>query len=145
MAWGIWAIISVVLFIIEVLTVDFTFIMIAGGALAATGVSAAGGNLVVQIITFAVVTTLLLFFVRPWVRDHVNNSSTGESNVYALAGRVATTLTPVDKFTGRVKIGGEVWSAKTVQGEIAADHKVIVLSVEGAQLVVAPKTEENFV
>lgn len=139
MAWGIWAIIAAVLFIVEMLTVDFTFIMIAGGALAATAVSAVGGNLVLQIAAFAVVTTLLLFFVRPWAREHINNSAAGESNIYALTGRIATTLTPVDAFNGRVKVGGDVWSARSAEGEIGSGQNVIIQSVDGAQLVVSPQ------
>lgn len=61
MAWGIWAIIAAVLFILEVITVDFTFLMVAGGALAATGVAMATDNLAIQIVTFAAVAIILLF------------------------------------------------------------------------------------
>ncbi|MFY9262037.1 MAG: NfeD family protein [Actinomycetaceae bacterium] len=143
MEWGIWAIITVVLAILEVVTVDFTFIMIAGGALAATGVSALGGGMIWQIITFAIVTILLLFFIRPLVRRHLHDSSTGESNVYAMAGREAITLTAVDRNSGRVKVGGEVWSAKTFGATIPADEKVIIQAVEGAQVVIVPKPAHN--
>ncbi|QJC21829.1 NfeD family protein [Arcanobacterium buesumense] len=136
MAWGIWAIISAVLLILELLTVDFTFTMVAGGALAAGGVSAIGGNLVVQVVTFAIVSSLLLFLVRPWARQHINNSSKGESNVYALAGQEGIALMRIDENSGQAKIGGDIWSAKTVESPIAAEEKVVVTAVEGAQVVV---------
>ncbi|WP_124054766.1 NfeD family protein [Arcanobacterium ihumii] len=139
MSWGIWAIIAIVLLILETLTVDFLFMMLAGGALASVFTSLATDSLTVQVIVFAVVSVLLLAFIRPWARKHVNDSSTGTSNVYALAGKDATTLTPVNRTSGRVKIGGEVWSAKTSGDEIAQDTDVVVQTIQGVTLVVAPK------
>ncbi|SDU80803.1 NfeD family protein [Arcanobacterium phocae] len=138
MAWGIWAIISAVLLILEMLTVDFTFTMVAGGALAAAAVSAIGGNLVFQVITFVIVSAVLLFLVRPWARRHVNNSSAVESNVYAMSGQEAVSLTRIDRASGQIKINGEVWSAKTGSDPIEAGVNVVVTSVEGAQAIVVP-------
>ncbi|WP_216381015.1 NfeD family protein [Arcanobacterium phocae] len=138
MAWGIWAIISAVLLILEMLTVDFTFTMVAGGALAAAGVSAIGGNLVFQVVTFAIVSAVLLFLVRPWARRHINNSSAGESNVYAMSGQEAVSLTRIDRSSGQIKINGETWSAKTGSDPIEAGVNVVVTTVEGAQAIVVP-------
>lgn len=136
MSWGIWAIIAIVLAIAETLTVDFTFLMLAGGAFAAAGVAGLTDSLAIQIITFAVVATLLLFFVRPWARKHVNDSSTGESNVYAMVGQAGRTLSAVDRTAGRVKINGEVWSAQTHGETIPSDTPVRVVEVHGANAVV---------
>lgn len=143
MAWGIWAIIAAVLFILEVITVDFTFLMVAGGALAATGIALVTQNLAIQIITFAIVATILLFFVRPLVRKRINNSSASDSNIYALIGKSAIALTPVDHLSGRVKLDGEVWSAKTLGSAIATDTTVVVRAVNGAQLVVDPLLDQQ--
>lgn len=138
MAWGIWASIFVVLLILEMLTVDFTFTMVAGGALVATLSSALGAGLVVQVIAFAVVSTVLLILVRPWVRRHINNSSNNESNVYALTGQNATALTRVDATSGQVKIGGDTWSAVSSHEPIEAGTTVVITAVQGAQVVVVP-------
>ncbi|QRV01425.1 NfeD family protein [Arcanobacterium phocisimile] len=138
MAWGIWAIILVVLLILEMLTVDFTFTMVAGGALVAAISSALGANLVVQVIAFVIVSALLLVVVRPWMRKHINNSSHGESNVYALTGQYATAITALDESSGQVKIGGDTWSAVSVAGPIKAGEKVVITAVQGAHVVVAP-------
>lgn len=139
MSWGIWAIVTVVLLILEMITVDFTFLMISGGALAATVVSAISGNLPVQIIIFAIVTVLLLFFIRPWARKHINNTSQGESNVYALNGKTATALSDITSAAGQVKVGGEVWSAKTIGEKIDDGTVVVITGIEGAQVIVEPK------
>ncbi|WP_406711629.1 hypothetical protein QEV67_08025 [Trueperella pyogenes] len=72
MAWGIWAIITVVLLIAETLTVDFLFMMFAAGTLAATLTSVlAPDALVVQIVVFGMISLLGIAFVRPWARRHV--------------------------------------------------------------------------
>ncbi|VEI12354.1 NfeD family protein [Trueperella bialowiezensis] len=137
MAWGIWAIITLVLLIAETLTVDFLFMMFAGGTLVAAITSAiAPDALVLQIVLFAVVSVLGIAFIRPWARRHVNDSSKGESNVYAMRGQVAHALTDIDVKAGRVKIGGEVWSAKTYGPPIAEGTAVVVVGVEGARAVV---------
>lgn len=139
MAWGIWAIITLVLLIAETLTVDFLFMMFATGTLAATIVSViAPDALVMQIVIFGVVSVLGIGFIRPWARKHVNDSSKGESNVYAMAGQIGHALTDIDTKAGRVKIGGDVWSAKTYGPAIAEGATVVVKNVEGARAIVQP-------
>ncbi|MDP9805545.1 membrane protein implicated in regulation of membrane protease activity [Trueperella bonasi] len=139
MAWGIWAIITLVLLIAETLTVDFLFMMFAGGTIGAAITSAiAPDNLFLQIIVFSVISLLGVAFIRPWARRHVNDSSKGESNVYAMAGQVGHALTDIDTKAGRVKIGGDVWSAKTYGPAIAEGTTVVVQHVEGARAVVQP-------
>lgn len=143
MAWGIWAIVGVVLLILETLTVDFTFLMIAAGAFAAAGVSAlAPESLLLQVLAGTAVTILLLLFVRPYVKRHINDRPTGASNVDALKGQLAHALTTVDVTGGRVKIGGDVWTAKSYGSPIPADTDVVVTGIEGAAVVVKP-TDHN--
>jgi len=139
MAWGIWAIITLVLLIAETLTIDFLFMMFAAGTFAAT-ISAvfAPDALVLQIIIFSIVSVLGIGFVRPWARKHVNDSSKGESNVYAMTGQIGHALTDIDTKAGRVKIGGDVWSAKTYGPAIAEGTTVVVQNVEGARTIVQP-------
>lgn len=143
MAWGIWAIIALVLLILETLTVDFLFMMLSVGALAAAGVAIFSESLVVQITVFSVVSLLALFFVRPWVRNKINSSKVLSSNIDAIVGKQGVTLLEVTQNSGRVKVQGEVWSAKSVQGAIPADLEIIVTKVSGAHLVVEPINVEN--
>lgn len=137
MAWGIWAIITVVALIAETITVDFLFMMFAAGTLAATIVSVLSEDaLVLQIVVFGIVSVLGIAFVRPWARRHINDSSRGESNVYALAGQTAHALSEVSFKGGRVKVGGDVWSAKTYGPAIAEGSTVVIRSIEGARVIV---------
>lgn len=135
--WGIWAIIALVLLIVEMFTVDFTFLMLAGGAFAAMLTAIFTDSWAVQLVVFAVVSVVLLGFVRPWVRRHVNSAPTKKSNVYAYVGKTARTLTDVTETAGRAKVGGEVWSAKTEDGSIPQGTEAAVIGVDGAHLLLA--------
>lgn len=66
----IWALIAVVLVIIEALVVDFTFLMIAAGALAGVVTALATDALAPQIVVAAIVAVLGLIFVRPYFRNY---------------------------------------------------------------------------
>lgn len=144
MAWGIWAIIGLLLLVIETLTVDFTFVMLAGGAFAAAIGASITDNLAIQVVIFAVVAAALLLLVRPWLRRRSAQSSPdSQNNVYAMEGKIGVTISTVDSSGGRVKVNGEVWSAKAYGPAIAPDTRIVVQTVEGAAVVVAPITISN--
>ena len=68
MAWLWWIGAALVLGVIETLTVDLTFLMFAGGAVGGAIAAALGASFLVQVIVFAVVSTLLLAAVHPWAK-----------------------------------------------------------------------------
>ena len=68
--WLAWLGIALILLAVEVATVDFVFLMVAGGALAAAVASALGASLPVQVVVAVVVAGLLLLLVRPLVKRH---------------------------------------------------------------------------
>lgn len=113
MEWLWWVGAALVLGVIETLTVDLTFLMFAGGALGAAAAAAVGAPFWAQVVVFAVVSTLLLVAVRPWAKRHLE-ATTPEmrTNAEALVGREATALTAVDLRGGRIRLGGEEWSAR---------------------------------
>lgn len=142
MTWGIWAIIALVLLILETLTVDFLFMMLSFGALAAAGAAVFSSSLVVQIVVFSVVSLLALFFIRPWARKRINNTKVLSSNIDAMIGKQGITLLEVTQNSGRVKVQGEVWSAKSEVGVIPEGITVTVTEVAGVHLVVEPISSE---
>lgn len=136
MGWEIWAIIAVGCIIVECATVDFTFLMLSGGAFAGAVTSAANGTLTIQVAVFSVVAILLLLIVRPWIKEHFNARESTTGSVQAQIGKPAQTLTSVDATSGRVKIGGDEWSARTNGEQIAEGTDVVVLDIDGVQAVV---------
>ena len=144
MEWLFWIGGALLLVVIETVTADLTFLMIAGGALGGGLTSFLDGPLWAQVVVFACVSTLLLFAVRPWAKRRLAATTPQmKTNVDALIGRSATTITAVDDGGGRVRLGGEEWSARlapVVQGttRLEAGASVIVTEIDGAVAVVAP-------
>ncbi len=138
--WIIWLALFLLLLVVEVLVVDLLWLMFAGGALAATVAALAGAPLVIQVAVFGVVSVLLLVAIRPWaLRKFKKPDKFSATNVHALIGLEAVVVLPVSAQGGRVKIGGEVWTARLdAAGSLPAGAKVTVAAIEGATAVVVP-------
>lgn len=139
--WIVWLALFLLLLVIEVLVVDLLFVMFAGGALAATIAALAGAPLIIQVAVFGVVSVLLLVAIRPWaLRTFKKPTRNSATNVHALIGLEAVVVLPVSANGGRVKIGGDVWTARLDgAGTMPDGAKVTVSAIEGATAVVVPR------
>jgi membrane protein implicated in regulation of membrane protease activity len=138
----IWLIVGLVLVAAEVLSGEFVLLMLGGGALAAAGVSFVVGGPVVGGVVFALASVLLLFAVRPALRRRLDRSiDQTVMHHHALVGSTAVVVSRVDGHGGRVKIGGDLWSARSSDGHevIEEGAKVTVLSISGATALVVPQ------
>ncbi|WP_030203051.1 NfeD family protein [Streptomyces sp. NRRL S-87] len=137
-AWVWWLIGAVGLGIPLVLTAMPEFGMFAVGALAASGTAALGVHVTGQVLVFAVVSVALIAVVRPIANRHRSQRPQFASGVDALRGRTATVLERVDAHGGRIKLAGEVWSARTLDEEsvFEAGRQVDVVEIDGATAVV---------
>lgn len=127
------------LLIAEMLSLQLVCLMLAGGALAAGVASALGAPLEVQFILAAVVSIALLAALRPWLLRHLRRRvPLTETNAAALVSRPAVVLSATSARGGRVKLGGEVWSARAGQeGAVyPAGTEVRVVRIDGATAVV---------
>ncbi|MFC7406905.1 NfeD family protein [Georgenia alba] len=146
MAWLWWLGAALILGVIEMLTVDLIFLMLAGGALAGVLVSLIGAPFWVQLVVVAVVSVVLLFLVRPWAKEFLERSSPETvTNVAAHVGREATVVSDVTERAGRIKLAGEVWSARAVQqgAVLPVDSTVRVVRIDGATAVVEPVPDQT--
>ena len=138
-AWAIWAIIAVLLAVGEIFTPGLFFLgPIALGALAALIVAAAGGDVLIQIIVFGAGSFAALAVLRPIARRHLTMPRAIRTGAAALEGAKAVVLQPVDSRGGRVKIGGEEWSARSYVSDETFDvgTEVEVAQIEGATALV---------
>jgi membrane protein implicated in regulation of membrane protease activity len=113
--------------------------MLAGGALGGALGSALGLPVPLQIVLAAVTSLLLLFALRPWLLRHLRRrTELVETNSAALVGRTAVVVAPTDDGGGRVKLSGEVWSARAaLPGALfATGADVRVVRIDGATVVV---------
>lgn len=143
MAWLWWLGAALVLAIAEELSLGLVLLMFSGGALAAAVAAGLHAPVVVQVIVAVVVSGLLLFTLRPWLLKHLRRRQRlVETNVHALVGRHAVAVTDVAASGGRVKIGGEVWTARTGPDvRITTGTPVRVTRIDGATAVVEPIEE----
>ncbi|KAA6222665.1 NfeD family protein [Streptomyces albofaciens JCM 4342] len=133
-----WLVAAVGLGIPLVVTAMPEFGMLAVGAVAGAVTAGLGGGLVTQFIVFAAVSVALIAVVRPIANRHRNQRPRLASGIDALKGRSATVLERVDASGGRVKLGGEVWSARALDSDQVYEpgQKVDVVEIEGATAVV---------
>lgn len=145
--WIVWLVIVILFVIIEVLTLEFTFLMIATGSL----VGGLGSYLLqwpwwMQIGLAAVISVLLLFTIRPLLlRTLKKGADPAKSNIDALYGLGGRSLVAFADGMGTVKLdNGETWTARLAPAAAGAalspGDPVIVTRILGATAEVAPVT-----
>ncbi|HEY2208554.1 MAG TPA: NfeD family protein [Gaiellaceae bacterium] len=138
-AWILWAIAAVLLAVGEIFTPGLFFLgPIALAAAAALVTAALGGAVWLQIIVFGVGSFAAIGLLRPIARNHLTMPRAIRTGTAALEGARATVLQRVDGRGGRVKIGGEEWSARSYVPDEAFDvgTEVEVAQIEGATALV---------
>jgi membrane protein implicated in regulation of membrane protease activity len=136
--WAAWLGLAVVLGIIEVTSLDLLFAMIAVGALSGAVTALAVNNLAAEVLVALAVSLGMLFVVRPVALGHLQTPHAIRTGVAALIGERGVVTEQVDAHDGRIKLRGEVWSARTYDPShvIAAGKNVEVVSIEGATAIV---------
>jgi membrane protein implicated in regulation of membrane protease activity len=138
-AWLWWLIGAAALGIGLVITAMPELGMLAVGAVAAAVVSGIfGGGAVAQVAVFAIVSTALIAVVRPIANRHRAQRPQFATGVDALKGRQAVVLERVDGSGGRIKLAGEVWSARALDAGHAYEvgQEVDVVDIEGATAII---------
>ncbi|WP_255956052.1 NfeD family protein [Streptomyces odontomachi] len=137
-AWVWWLIGAVALGIPLVVTAMPEFGMFAVGAVVAAVVAALGGGIVLQVVAFVIVSIALVAVVRPIANRHRLQRPELATGVDALKGKHAIVLERVDGSGGRIKLAGEVWSARSLDEAQSYDvgQEVDVVDIEGATAIV---------
>ena len=132
--WVWWMIAAGVLAVGEIATLGFFLGPIAIAASLAAIVALIGAGLAAQWIVFIAASLATLLVLRPIARRHLKTPARLRTGTAALVGGPATVLARVDRDGGQVKIGGEVWSARSYDDDevIEAGRKVQVVEIRGA-------------
>jgi membrane protein implicated in regulation of membrane protease activity len=138
MAAVVWLVLGVLLVAAEVLSGDLVLVMLGTGALLAGGATAIGASAPASVAVFAVSAAALVLAARPPLRRKLADHPHLATGVHALVGGRAVVLERTDAHGGRVKIGGEVWSARcSDEGQVfEPGTSVMVLGISGATAVV---------
>ncbi|MCM2391582.1 NfeD family protein [Streptomyces albipurpureus] len=137
-AWVWWLIVAVGLGIPLVLTAMPEFGMFSAGAVAGAIVAALGGGVVAQVLVFVAVSVALIAVVRPIASRQRAGRPQFASGIDALKGRQAVVLERVDASGGRIKLAGEIWSARALDAEATFEvgQQVDVAEIDGATAIV---------
>ncbi len=140
----LWIALTVVLVVVEALTVQLVTIWFAAGSLAATIASLAGATTVWQCVVFVSVSLLALILTRPYVKKAIEKRAV-PTNADRCIGAQAIVTETIDNRAGQgqVKIGGIVWTARSEDDSvIGCDEVVLVKKIEGVKVIVEKIKEE---
>ncbi len=139
--WVVWLALGAGLALTELATLDFTLLMLAAGAVAG-GVTALifPGLLWLQIAVGVVVAVAMLGLLRPTLLRKVRSMPGYRSSLDKLVGSTGTVVVEITANAGEVKVSGEVWTARSVDGSsIGTGEQIEVYRVDGATLLVYPR------
>jgi len=147
-AWVFWLALILIFAIIEINTLDLTFLMLALGSVGGLIAGLLGAPWWAQVIIAGILALVLLFLVRPpLLRALRRGGDPTRSNVHALPGTTGTVVIEFEDGRGQVKLAnGETWTSRLSPGDASAlreGDKVIVSSIDGATAVVTPAQPER--
>ena len=139
--WIIWLIVAAVLGMVEIMTTTLAFGLVALPRWSRPGPVSPGGNAALQFGAFVLASAAGLGIARPFAMRHIRQPPLLRTGTAALVGRTAYVLDEVSAHGGRVRIGGEEWSARPYDETliIPAGTTVDVLQIEGATALVYPR------
>lgn len=135
---AVWLITLVVLVTGEAITVGLTFIWFAVGALGGLLVAVLGGAVWLQVVVFLALSAVTLVLVRP-LAAKLLTPGISPTNADRILSQIALVTEDIDNIaeTGQVKLFGQVWTARSENGEvIPAQTRVRILRIEGVKVFV---------
>jgi membrane protein implicated in regulation of membrane protease activity len=135
----VWVIAAVLLVVGEILTPGLFFLgPVALGAGITAVAAAIGAPIWLQLIVFAGASAASLAVLRPLARRHLHMPAQLRTGTAALEGTHGVVLQRVDQDGGRVRIGGEEWSARAFMPDqvIEPGARVEIMKIEGATALV---------
>ena len=145
--WILWLVFILVAVIIELLSLEFTFLMIAIGSLGGLAANLLGLDWWLQIVVAAGLSVLLLLTIRPFLlRALRKGGDPALSNIDALIGMNGRVISTVTDTGGLVKLAnGETWTARLLgpageagSASVEPGQPVTVRIIEGSTAVVIP-------
>jgi membrane protein implicated in regulation of membrane protease activity len=137
--WVLWMLAAGLLAVGEMFTLSFFLGPVAVAAVTAAIVALAGGGVALQWIVFIAMSGATLLVLRPIARRHLRTPMQLHTGTAALIGCPAIVLERVDDRGGQVKIGGEIWSARSFDEDDVFEPgtRVEVFKIDGATALVS--------
>lgn len=137
--WQFWVILAGIFFVIEAATIGFLVFWFGIGSLITMIISLFTDSLAIQTTIFILSSTVLLFFTRPFVNKLLPKSDENQTNAFSIIGKKGIVTRSIDPISGQgqVKIGTEIWSAKSADdSKIEKGMEVEILDIDGVKAIV---------
>ena len=139
--WKIWLLIAGGFTVLEIFTTGFLVFWFGVGALIAMLASFFIPNIYIQSAIFIISSVILLFSTRKFADKVQKSTPVVKTNAYSVENKIGKVIQEINPIEGKgeVKIGGEVWSAKSFdETTIPEGSEVIVDHIEGVKVIVKP-------
>ncbi|MFC7790374.1 NfeD family protein [Microbacterium sp. MAHUQ-60] len=143
-AWIGWIVLIALFLVVEMLTLDFTFLMLSFGGAVGLVTDLVGLPFWAQVIIAAAAAAAFIFFLRPPLLHRLRRGEDPtKSNVDALLDLHGTVLQDITEISGQVKLSnGDTWTARSADGKaIIRGSRIAVTQISGATAIVRPVTE----
>lgn len=138
--WILWLIAAGVFFVAEIFTAGFLIFWLGVASIISMIISFFTANVVIQGTIFVILSGLLMFLTRPLVDKFITKSDDKvATNAYSIIGKHGIVTKEINELsgTGQIKVGTEVWSAKSFDNvNIEEGAEVEVNSIIGVKAVV---------
>ena len=134
----LWLAVGLVSFVVELLTVGLISIWFVLGALVALLLALLDLHIAIQVVAFVVVSLICIFCFRNYWVKHLKDNFI-PTNLDAYVGKEVVVFEEINDSanTGIIKINGQLWSAKSIDGTVyAVNEKVIVDKLVGNTIYV---------
>ena len=133
-----WFIVFLMFFVMELITMGLTTVWFAIGALVAFIFALIELPVWSQCVAFIVVSTVILYFMRPFALKFVNNKSI-KTNIDTMSGKIGKVTKEINNVEGRgeVLVEGLEWTARTENGEVLEKGTMVtIVRIEGVKAIV---------
>ncbi|MBS0024925.1 NfeD family protein [Microbacterium paraoxydans] len=140
-AWIGWVVLIAVFLVIEMLSLDFTFLMLSFGSVVGLVTDFLGVPVWIQIIIAAAAAALFILFLRPpLLRRLHRGADPTRSNVEALVDLRGFALSEITQVSGQAKLAnGDTWTARASSPvPIPQGAPIAVTAINGATAIVRP-------
>ena len=137
----LWILIAVGVFIIDILSSSFCFILLSIGSVAASICAYAGFSFIVQVIIFSVVNIISIAIGYPWLKKKFKK---GFVRTPLMEERYIGKVLESDKEIkdkAQVKVSGEYWTVVNQGKIIKPGDRFKITGIEGIKLLIK-KVEE---
>lgn len=135
-----WTIIFLILLFVELITINLVSIWFAIGALFSAIVSIFTDSVLIQVLTFLLVSIVTLIITKPVVKK-INKKKFTPTNLDRVIGQQGVVTKRISKDSyGLVKVLGSIWTA-TSDDFIDVGSRVIVQKIDGVKLIVKKKED----